>query len=58
VSQLKFDESGTFIPQIVKLNVKRNELDEEMIEKYIKNDCNFQIEYNKRGEPQFIKKIQ
>jgi hypothetical protein len=54
--QLKFDKHGVFIPQIVKLNVKRNKLDEEMINEYVNNECNFQIEYDSKSNPIFIKK--
>lgn len=56
MSQLKFDKNGVFIPQIIKFNVKRNELDEEMIEKYIKRKTNFQVDYDNEGNPIFVKK--
>ena len=56
MSQLKFNKNGVFIPQIVKINIKRNELDEEMIEKYIKEKINFQVNYDHKGNPIFIKK--
>jgi len=56
MSQLKFDKNGVFIPQLVKLNVKRNELDEEMIDEYINKECNFKIEHDSKGKPIFKKK--
>lgn len=56
MSQLKFNRNGVFIPQIVKLNIKRDELDEEIFEEYIKKKTDFQINYDNRGNPIFIKK--
>ena len=56
MGQLKFDRNGVFIPQIVKLNIKCDELDEEMIDKYINKECNFKIEHDSKGNPTFNKK--
>lgn len=53
---LKFDKKGRLISQKVRFVVKHDELDEEFIDKYIKNECDFGIEYNKRGEPQIIRR--
>lgn len=55
--QLKFDKEGVFIPQKINYDVKHNEKDEELIEKYIKNNCNFKIDYDNDANPIFIKKI-
>lgn len=56
MGQLKFDRNGVFIPQKMKFIIKHDILDEEMINEYVNNECNLQIEYNKRGAPYFIKK--
>jgi len=56
MSQLKFDKNGVFIPQKIKFKIKRSELDEEFIEKYIENNCNFKIKYDNEANPIFVKK--
>lgn len=56
MGQIKFDKNGFFIPQIVKLNIKRNELDEGMFEEYIKKKTEFQINYDHKGNPIFKEK--
>lgn len=56
MSQLKFDKNGLFIPQKAKYIIKHNELDEEFIEKYINNECNFKVSYDNKADPVFIKK--
>lgn len=52
---MKFGKNGNLIPQKVRYKIKHNELDEEIIENYVENECNFQIKYNKEGEPRIIK---
>ncbi|MBA7516655.1 hypothetical protein ES705_08703 [subsurface metagenome] len=39
MGQLKFDKKGVFIPQRIKFSIKHNELDEEMIDNYVKKEC-------------------
>ena len=56
MNQLKFDRNGVFIPQVIKIKVKRDELEEEIIEEYIKKKTNFQIDYDNKGNPIFVKK--
>jgi len=56
MSQLKFDKNGVFIPKKTNLTIKHDELDEEMINEYINNECSFQIEYDNESNPIFIKK--
>ncbi len=48
MDQLKFDEKT--------YTVKHDETDEESIDIYIKNECNFKIEYNNEGKTRFIKR--
>ena len=56
MNQLKFDENGAFIPQRVNYNIKHEEEIEEMLENYLNNECNFQIKYDNKSNPIFIKK--
>jgi len=57
MAQSKFDAStGELLPQKVICNVKHEEETEEMIDKYVNNECNFQIEYDNESNPIFIKK--
>ena len=56
MGQVKFSKNGVFIPQRVNYKLKRDEEKEEMIDKYINNECNFQIEYDNEGEPKVKKK--
>lgn len=56
MDQIKFDEKGYLIPQKVNYTIKRNEMDEVSIDIYIKNECNFKIEYNNEGELLFKQK--
>jgi len=50
MTQLKFDEKGALIPQKISYAIKHSELDEETIEKYIKNECNFEVKYDNEGD--------
>ena len=56
MTQLKFDGNGGFIPQRVNYKLTKDEEKEEMIDKYVNNECNFQIEYDNKSNPIFIKK--
>lgn len=50
MAQLKFDKkTGKLSPQKVNYVIKHNEWDEEIIDNYIENNCNFKIEYDKQG---------
>lgn len=53
---LKFDENGSLISQKVNYTIKHDETDEELVDNYIKNECNFKIEYNKEGKTEFTEK--
>lgn len=56
MTQLKFDKKGFLIPQRINYDIKHNERDKELINKYIENECNFKTEYNNKGEPKFVEK--
>ncbi len=57
MDQLKFsEETGELLPQKVTYTVKHDEADEESIDIYIKNECNFKIEYDNEGELLFKQK--
>ncbi len=47
-----FDKDGRLAPQKVKYKIKHD----EEIEDYIDNDCNFRIEFDKKGDCKFKEK--
>ena len=56
MTQLKFDKKGIFIPQKIKYDIKHNERDKELIDKYLKKKTNFQTDYDNEGNAIFVKK--
>lgn len=56
MTQLKFDKKGFLIPQKINYDVKHNEKDKELIDKYIKKKTNFRIDYDHKGNPIFKEK--
>jgi len=56
MAQLKFNKEGKLIPQKISYDVKHNERDKEFIDEYVKDECNFEIKYNNKGDFKFIKK--
>jgi len=58
MTQLKFDaKTGRLLPQKVRYEIKHSELDEETIEKYIKNECNFEVKCDNEGDLIFNEEI-
>ena len=54
--KMKFDKkTRKLLPQKIKYAIKHDEVDEEIINKYIENECNFRIEYENES-PKFTKK--
>ena len=56
MTKLKFDKRGFLLPQKIEYKVRHDEQTEEFIDKYIENDCNFQIEFDKKGDCKFEKR--
>lgn len=57
MAQLKFDKkTGNLSPQKVNYVIKHNELDNEMIDKYLQRKTDFSIDYDNEGNAIFIKK--
>ena len=50
MTQLKFDKKGRLLRQTVNYRVKHDEQTEDLIEKYINDKCDFQPEFNEKGE--------
>jgi len=48
--------TGKLLPQKVNYSIKHEEEIEEMIDKYIKNDCNLKVNYDNEANPIFVKK--
>lgn len=53
---MKFDKNGNLIPQKIKFDIKHDELDEDVFDKYITDECNFKIKYDKKENATFVKK--
>jgi len=56
MGQVKLDKNGVFIPKRVNYKLKKDEEKEEMIEKYLQKNSNFQINYDRKGNAVFIEK--
>lgn len=56
MAQLRFNKEGFLVPQRVSYDIKHNEKYIELIDKYIRDECDFRVKYNDKGEPRFIKK--
>ncbi len=53
---MKFNKNGALVPQKVKYKIKHEEETEDLINNYININCNFQIVFDKKGDPVFRKK--
>ena len=51
-----FDKDGRLAPKKIKYKIKHDEETEDFIDKYINNSCNFQIEFDKKGDVTFKEK--
>lgn len=53
---MNFDDNGNILPKRIKFKIKHDEITEEIIDEYIKNKFNFQVVYDGKANPIFIKK--
>lgn len=56
MSQLRFNKEGVLIPQKIRYDIKLDERDKELIDEFIKDECNFKIKHNSEGDPEFNEK--
>ena len=51
-----FDKKGKLLPQKVNYKVRHDEQIEDLIEEYINDKCDLQIEFNEKGDAVLRKK--
>lgn len=56
IFELEFNKNGRLIPQRIKYVITHEEETQDIIDKYINNSCNFQIGFDKKGNPVFKEK--
>ena len=56
MAQLKFNKKGVLIPQKISYDVKHDERDKELIDIYLKEKIDFQIDHDNEGNAIFVKK--
>lgn len=56
MAQLKFNKKGVLIPQKITYDIKHDERDKELIDRYLKKKTDFQTDYDNEGNAIFVKK--
>lgn len=56
MAQLRFNKRGFLVPRGISYDAEHNERYRELIDKYIRDECNFRVKYNDKGDSRFIRR--